>query len=93
MRITPEIVQHLFIGLKAKVARSSNPSCVGTHGTIVDETRNTFVMMSSRGRITVAKNHSVFHVTLPDATVVEIEGVALVGRPEERLKRRPRRVW
>ena len=93
MKITPEIVQHEFMDLKVKVAKSSNPSCVGARGTIVDETRNTFVMMCRSGRITIAKNHSVFRFTLPDATVMEIEGAALLGRPEERLKRRARRVW
>jgi ribonuclease P protein subunit POP4 len=93
LRISPEVVQHGFIGLKARVAKSSNPSCLGVTGTIIDETRNTFVMMCRSGRKTVAKSHSVFRFSLPDTTVVEVEGTALLGRPEERLKRRVRRIW
>ncbi|HUV98113.1 MAG TPA: ribonuclease P protein subunit, partial [Candidatus Paceibacterota bacterium] len=43
MKATPEVVQHEFIGLETKIARSSNPSCVGIKGTVINETRNTFV--------------------------------------------------
>ncbi|MGB9134644.1 MAG: ribonuclease P protein component 1 [Candidatus Bathyarchaeia archaeon] len=93
MKITPEIVQQEFIGLMAKVARSSNPVCVGIKGTIINETRNTFVIMQNKKRKTIAKNQSVFRFTLPDATIVEIEGTVLLGKPEDRLKRRIRRLW
>jgi ribonuclease P protein subunit POP4 len=93
LRVTPEVVQHEFIGLEAKVADSSNSDCVGIRGTIIDETRNTFVIMQNRKRKTVIKNQSVFHFNLPDSTIVEIEGTVLVGKPEERLKRRIRRIW
>jgi len=93
LKVTPEVVQHEFIGLEAKVAGSSNPDCVGIRGTIINETRNTFVIMQNRKRKTVIKNQSVFHFNLPDTTIVEIEGTVLVGKPEERLKRRIRRLW
>jgi ribonuclease P protein subunit POP4 len=81
------------MGLEAKVAKSSNPSCIGIRGTVIDETRNTFVVMDKGVRKTIAKHESVFHITLPDATVVEIDGTALIGKPEERTKRRIRRLW
>lgn len=93
MRITPEVVQQEFMGLEAKVARSSNPACVGIKGKIIDETRNTFAIMHNKKRRIIVKNQSVFHFTMPDATIVEIEGSVLVGKPEERLKRRIRRLW
>ena len=93
MKATPEVVQHEFIGLEIKVARSSNPSCVGIKGTVINETRNTFVIMQNKKRKTIVKDQSVFHFALPDATIVEIEGTMLVGKPEERLKRRIRRRW
>ena len=93
MKVTPDVVQHEFIGLETKVARSANPSCVGIKGTVINETRNTFVIKQNSRRRIIIKDQSVFHFTLPDATIVEIEGTMLVGRPEERLKRRIRRLW
>jgi ribonuclease P protein subunit POP4 len=39
------------------------------------------------------KDSSVFHFKFPDGTVVEIDGKLLVGRPEDRLKKRVRRLW
>jgi len=93
LKVTPKVVQHEFIGLETTVARSSNPSCVGIKGTVINETRNTFVIMQSKKRKTIVKDQSVFHFTLPDATIVEIEGTMLVGKPWEWLKRRIRRLW
>ena len=93
MKVTPEIVQHEFIGLKAKVVKSANPDCICTTGTIINETRNTFLISQDSKRKTIVKDQAVFHFTLPDATIVEINGRILVGRPEERLKRRIRRLW
>ena len=93
MRITPAIIQHEFIGLETKLAKSFNPSYLGIVGTVIDETRNTFVISQNNKRKTVVKDLAVFHFTLPDATIVEINGKVLVGRPEERLKKRTRRLW
>ena len=39
------------------------------------------------------KDISTFHFYFPDGTVVEIDGKAIVGRPENRVKRRVRRRW
>ena len=98
MKVTPSIIYHEFLGLKAKVVRASNPSIIGISGKILDETRNTIVIMhkdnaQSYRRKTIVKKQAVFHLTLPDATVVEIDGKAIIGRPEERLKRQIRRLW
>jgi ribonuclease P protein subunit POP4 len=93
LKVTPVIIQHEFIGLKAKVVKSSNPSYIGISGTILDETRNTFVILQDGKRKTVIKDQAVFQFTFPDATIVEIDGRVLVGRPEERLKKRIRRLW
>jgi ribonuclease P protein subunit POP4 len=93
VKATPAIIQHEFIGLKAKVVKSSNPDCLGIMGKVVDETRNTIVISQDGKRKTVVKDQSVFYFTLPDGTVVEVAGTILVGRPEERLKKRIRRLW
>ena len=74
MKVTPVIIQHEFIGLEAKVVKSSNPSYVGISGKIIDETRNTFVILQDGKRKTVIKDQAVFQFTFPDATIVEIDG-------------------
>jgi ribonuclease P protein subunit POP4 len=93
MKVTPAILQHEFIGLKAKVVRSTHPGYVGISGKVIDETRNTFVIRHKNKDKVVVKNVAVFHFVLPDGTIVEIEGNAIVGRPEDRLKKRLRRRW
>jgi len=93
VKVTPEILQEEFIGLEAKVLESDNPSYVGISGTVIDETRNTLVLLHSNGRKVILKELSVFHFRLPDGTIVKIDGKAIVGRPEDRVKRRIRRRW
>ncbi len=93
MKVTPQIVQRELIGLNAEVVRSSNPSCVGISGKVVDETRNTFVIIHQNKKKAVIKDTAVFHFTMPDRTVVEINGKIIVGRPEDRVKKRFRRLW
>jgi ribonuclease P protein subunit POP4 len=93
MKVTPAIINAEFIGTWAKVAKSTNPSCKGITGMVTDETRNTLTLLKNgRSRI-LAKNDNVFHFTFADKTVVAIEGSLLVGRPEDRLKKRVRRLW
>jgi ribonuclease P protein subunit POP4 len=93
MRVTPAILKHEFIGLNAKVVRSTHPNYVGITGKVIDETRNTLVIRHKNKDKVVVKNTAVFHFILPDGTIVEIEGDAIVGRPEDRIKKRPRRRW
>ncbi len=93
MRTAAAFVQREFIGLNAKVIRSSNKQNEGISGTVVDETRNTFVIRHNNEDKTIVKETSVFEFTLPDATIVEIEGRAILGRPEDRVKKTLRRQW
>ena len=93
MKIAPAILQHELIGLNARVVESSHPNYVGIVGRVIDETRNTLVIQHENKRKIVAKSVVVFHFTLPDGTVIEIDGKAIVGRPENRIKKRIRRRW
>ena len=87
------IVQSEFIGLKAKVVKSSNPSYVGISGVVVDETRNTLVIRQDNRDRAVVKDQVVFQFTLSDGTVMEVEGGVILGRPEDRVKKQVRRRW
>jgi ribonuclease P protein subunit POP4 len=93
MRVTPAFLQHEFIGLNAKIVRSTHTGYVGITGKVIDETRNTLVIRHKTKDKVVVKNTAVFHFTLSDGTIVEVEGNAIVGRPEDRLKKRRRRRW
>jgi ribonuclease P protein subunit POP4 len=93
MNITPNIVQHEFIGLETAVVNSSNPAMVGISGRVVNETRNTFTIKQDNKMKVIAKDTSIFDFILTDGTIVEIEGKVIMGRPESRLKKRPRRLW
>ena len=93
MKVTPAIVQREFIGLNAKVVRSPNPNYIGIKGKVIDETRNTLVILHKNQKKTVIKEAAVFHFTMPDGTIVEIDGKVIVGRPENRVKKRITRRW
>ena len=93
MKITPAIIQGEFIGLYAKIAKNSNTSLVKIRGKVIDETRNTFVILRKDKQKIIPKDTSVFHFTTQDGTIVEIDGKLLLGRPEDRVKKRIRRLW
>jgi ribonuclease P protein subunit POP4 len=93
MSISPSVVQYEFIGLATTVVKSSNRDVVGLSGKVIDETRNTFTILKDNKEKVIVKNTSVFEFVLPDETVVEIDGKVIMGRPEDRLKRRPKRLW
>jgi ribonuclease P protein subunit POP4 len=60
---------------------------------VIDETRNTFTILQGNERKKIVKEVSTFQFKFPDGTIVEIDGVLLVGRPEDRLKKQVRRLW
>ena len=93
MRVGPDIIKEELIGLQAEVVASRHPGYVGIKGRVIDETRNMLVIEHEGRRKMVPKAVCTFHFTFPDGTVVEIEGRLLIGRPEDRLKKRLRRLW
>lgn len=75
-----------------RIARSVHRDIQGISGRVVDETRNTLKIELEDGReITVPKGIVVFHFRTPEGEVVEIDGGALVARPEERIKKKFRK--
>ena len=75
-------MQHELIGLRCRVVAAKNKSHVGASGVIRDETMKTLVMDNKR----VPKAGSVFRVWMDNATV-DIDGDAILARPEERIKK------
>jgi ribonuclease P protein subunit POP4 len=93
MKITRAFVQGEFIGLDAKVVKSTNSSCIDIKGTIIDETRNTLTIRRLNKDTVVVKNTSIFNFVTADGTLVEVDGKIIVGRPEDRVKRNLKRQW
>lgn len=93
MKITPAVLQQEFIGLNAEVVKSTHPDYVGIRGRVIDETRHTLMIVYKNEKKVIVKDVAIFNFTMPDGTIVEIDGKAILGRPENRAKRRVRRRW
>jgi ribonuclease P protein subunit POP4 len=85
------ILQHELIGLEAEVVKDSNPFNVNIRGKVIDESRNTLVIKHKKKQ-RIAKKNAVFKFKL-DGESVKIEGKALIGRPEDRVKKQTRKKW
>ena len=92
MKRTPEnLPYHELIGLMVQIVRSKNPTLNGLRGNIVDETKNTIKVEVGGSIKTIPKKECRFSFFLPDDVAVELEGSALIGRPEDRIGRWRRR--
>ncbi|MFX1560385.1 MAG: ribonuclease P protein component 1 [Promethearchaeota archaeon] len=94
MRITPQnIVKHELVGLSTHVVESKDPNHVCRSGVIQSESKEMIQIGTESGPISIPKGICVFEMTLPDDTVVRIDGRLLRGRPEDRMKKRFNRSW
>ncbi len=85
------IVRHELIGLRVKIVDSKNKSNVGEEGIVVDETRNTIIIEKNEKQKTFIKDQCVFSFELPSGEKVRVDGNLLVGRPEDRIKKKLKR--
>ncbi len=84
-----EIVRHELIGLPVEVVDDSNPCNKGIKGVVLDETMKTLVIRGNGDR-RVAKKDAVFKFDLGEESVL-VEGYAIMGRPEDRVKKNRKR--
>ncbi len=88
MNISPkELVRHELIGLDVKIISSTNRSAVGIVGKVVDESRNMLVIDVKGQHKKFAKKDCVFAFRLPGGWV-RVRGSLLIGRPEDRIKKK-----
>jgi len=87
------IVMHELIGLPVKVLWSPNESLIGLKGRVIDETMNLLVLETSKGIKKILKKDTILLFTLPGEIKVKVDGKVLVGRPEDRVKRIPKKRW
>lgn len=88
MITSKNIFYHELIGLYSEVVESSNEFLVGINGNIIDERKKTIAIETENGIKIVPKNVSIFHLLLPNGEWVEIDGKILVNRPEDRIKKK-----
>ena len=93
MKVTPGIIRREFIGTEGKIAKSSQSNYVGLSGRIINETKNTFTLFHEGKEKNIIKDSAVFLFKFSDGTIAEIDGRLLVGRPEDRIKKRLKRLW
>lgn len=88
------ITQHEIIGLDVLIKKSADPTLRNLKGRVVDETKNMLIIRLVDGRkVKVNKKICVFRFKLPDGTLVEVDGVKIIGRPEDRIKKFIKRKW
>ena len=94
MTITPKtLIHHCLIGLRAKIVQSSNSQYLNFERKIIDETKNTLIFKINEKEKRIPKKNSVFKFYLTDTTIVEVNGKLLLGRPEERIKKKISYKW
>ena len=92
MITSKNLVHHEFIGLKVHVTNAKNKS-LDLKGTIIDETKNTIkIEEEDNTEKMVPKNGSLFVFELPNGEKVEIDGNILSIRPEDRIKKRFKKI-
>ena len=85
------LVHHEFIGLSVSVTSVSNKS-LRLKGTVIDETKNTIKIEVVDVEKIIPKNGSIFIFELPTGEKVEINGNILSIRPEDRIKKRFKKI-
>ena len=79
------ILRHELLGLDVLVISASNSCNQGICGQIIDETRNTLLIRTSRGDRKIPKMSSCFRFILEGGLRVDVDGSALILPPERRL--------
>jgi len=89
MITSKNIFRHELIGLYLEVVESPNSFLIGISGKIIDESKKTISVETENNSIKIIpKDVSTFHIFLPNGELVEIDGKILVNRPEDRIKKK-----
>ena len=86
------LVHHEFIGLKVHVTNKKDSS-LKFIGTVIDETKNTIkIEDNTKTEKIIPKKGSIFVFELPNGEKIEINGEILSIRPEDRIKKRFKKI-
>ena len=83
--ITPEnIKSHEIIGLHATIVESANSQLKGLNGIVVYETKNTFMLETTNGLITIPKLFNKWEFQINKLKIV-VEGLIMRKKPQDRI--------
>ena len=91
MITSSNLVHHEFIGLIVDVKSKADKS-LNLNGIIIDETKNTFKIESGGQEKIIPKKGSIFTFEIPSGEKVEVNGDILSIRPEDRIKKRFKKI-
>jgi len=80
------LIKDELIGRTVHIKASTDPTYVNRTGTVIDETKNTFLIDWGKKPVRIAKNSSTFAFDV-DGTQIIVKGSRLIYRPEERTKK------
>ena len=87
-RTKKNLPYHELIGLEVRVLRHSDPTLEGLIGRVIDERKNMLKIVTGVGVIKkVPKFWGEFLFKLQNNRSVRVDGLHLLGRPEERVKK------
>ena len=81
------IYNSTWIGSMMNIVESNDPTLIGRSGLVLDETKNTLVMLEKDSTIRIGKAGITF--TLDNSDVV-VQGALVGQRPEDRTNRKYR---
>jgi len=80
-----DIVRQELIGLTLEVVDANNPALIGIKGKVIDETKNTLTIETKNKTKKLVKKQVTIKLIINGKTV-QIGGLKLTKRPEERIK-------
>ena len=87
------LIYHELIGLNVEIIDSSAESLIGIKGKVKKKKKKTLMIETSdKNEKLVAKDVSIFQFEVPDGTYLEVDGKILLSRPEDRIKKRYKKI-
>ena len=81
-----DLIRRELIGTYIEIIDSKNPAFRGSKGKIINETKNTFTIKTEKGEKKLIKDQ-IKMLLEEHNKKIEIEGIELIGRSEDRLKK------
>lgn len=87
MRNSKNLHAHELIGLRALIPKSNDKTIINLEGEIIGETQKTLGIRVNNETKIISKKIASFEFTLPGGNNVHMEGLKVLGRPEDRVIR------
>lgn len=81
-----DIVKDELIGRQVMIKKCTDPSWVNVSGTVIDETKNTFLIEFGKQQKRIAKNTATFEFEYKGKRKI-VDGSRLSFRSEDRIKK------